>query len=69
MSSAPSSSASINGRNGHVKPTPSQTGSETYEVNPAYPENGFPPYVNFSGLGLSSRPSIWLSDRILQHSI
>lgn len=48
MSSVPSSSASINGRNSHPNPPSSQTGSisDTYEVNPAspstsaYPVNG-----------------------------
>ncbi|KAF9452260.1 hypothetical protein P691DRAFT_697506 [Macrolepiota fuliginosa MF-IS2] len=57
MSSVPSSSASVNGRNGHVNPTPSQIGSvsETYEANQtspssAYPVNGFPspPYQQTS---------------------
>ncbi|KAF5358055.1 hypothetical protein D9756_001911 [Leucocoprinus leucothites] len=50
MSSIPSTSASLNGRNGHANPPLSQTGSasETYEASPAspssaYPANGYPP--------------------------
>ncbi|KXN82572.1 BTB/POZ domain-containing protein 2 [Leucoagaricus sp. SymC.cos] len=49
MTSAPSSSASVNGHNGHANVPPSQTGSasETYEASPAspssaYPANGYP---------------------------
>jgi hypothetical protein len=47
MSSVPSSSASLNGRNGHPE-APSASSSETYEVNSASPTspyhvNGFAP--------------------------